>query len=500
MPKIKQLLSNLAHVPLAQAIAEKIADFTPLVQLLELSINDDTALSYTIKHGFDLELDRLRSLSTNGHEEILKLEQQERLRTGITSLKIGYTHQTGYYIEITNPNLDKVPADFMAQQTMVGRKRFISQQLKALEVEILQATAQIEQLEATIFARVKLEVAHYLAPLRHAAQSIAYLDGLFGFAAAAHHNRYITPEFNDRQEIIISAGRHPVVEESLGHLFVPNNTNLTIDESLWVITGPNMGGKSTYLRQVGLICIMAQCGSLVPAGTASLPILDRIFTRIGSGDNVAQGKSTFLVEMEETAVICTQATSKSLVILDEVGRGTSTFDGIALAQAIIEHIFTKITAKCLFATHYHELTELAATHQGIKNYHLASTKKGDQLLFLHKIEPGVAPGSFGLDVAKLAGLPHSITQRAKTILHQLQATSEAHQKPTQQSFLYHAAHTTSIDSDEEQLHQTIRNLELQVTQQQELLAQLTNLDINNLTPRQALEFIWDLKEKLNEKD
>lgn len=497
MPKIKQLLGKLAHVPLAQAIAEKIADFTPLVQLLEQSINDDAALSYTIKPGFDLELDRLRSLSTNGHEEILKLEQHERIRTGISSLKISYTHQTGYSIEITNPNLDKVPADFMPQQTMVGRKRFISQQLKALEVEILQATAQTEQLEAVIFQRVKIEVAHYLAPLRHAAQSIAYLDGLFGFAAAAHHNRYVTPEFNDQHDIIISAGRHPVVEESLGHLFVPNDTTLTTDESLWVITGPNMGGKSTYLRQVGLICIMAQCGSLVPADTASLPILDRIFTRIGSGDNVAQGKSTFLVEMEETAVICTQATSKSLVILDEVGRGTSTFDGIALAQAIIEHIFTQIKAKCLFATHYHELTELAATHQGIKNYHLASTKKADQLLFLHTIELGVAPGSFGLDVAKLAQLPHSIINRAKTILYELQTASNTQQKPAQQSFLYQPANTASINTDEKQLSQTIKNLEEQITQQKNLLAQLAQLDINNLTPRQALEFIWDLKEKLN---
>lgn len=498
MPKIKQLLGKITHVSLAQAIAEKIADFTPLVQLLEQSINDDMALGYTIKPGFDLELDRLRSLSTNGHEEILALEQQERIRTGITSLKIGYTNQTGYYIEITNPNLDKVPSDFMQQQTMVGRKRFISQQLKALEVEILQAAAQIEQLEATIFSRIKLEVAHYLAPLRHAAQSIAYLDGLFGFATAAHQNRYVTPKFNDQQQINIQAGRHPVVEASLGHQFVPNDTTLTTDESLWVITGPNMGGKSTYLRQVGLICIMAQCGSLVPAHTASLPILDRIFTRIGSGDDVAQGKSTFLVEMEETAVICTQATDKSLVILDEVGRGTSTFDGIALAQAIIEHIFTRIKAKCLFATHYHELTELAATLDGIKNYHLASSKKGDTLLFLHKIEPGIAPGSFGLDVAKLAQLPSSIINRAKTILNELQTASGAHHHSAQKSSTYVPAHTTQTDNQEEP-YQIIKKLEQQVLQQQDLVVQLTHLDMNELTPRQALEFIWKIKDTLNVK-
>lgn len=494
-PKIKYLINSLSSIDLAQTLAEKITDFTPLIQLLERSINDNSFQDQIIKDGFDLELDRLRKLSRSGHEEILALEQQERIRTDISSLKIAYTQQTGYYIEITNPNLEKVPDEYLLQQTMVGRKRFITQQLKALEAELLNAKTQADQLEAALFIRVKQEVIDYLAPLRQTAQAIAYLDGLLGFALAAQQNHYRAPKFNDQQEIIIAAGRHPVVQATLGHQFVPNNTQLTQHESLWVITGPNMGGKSTYLRQVGLICIMAQCGSLVPAEHASLPILDRIFTRIGSGDNVAQGKSTFLVEMEETAVICTQATNKSLVILDEVGRGTSTFDGIALAQAIIEHIFTQIKAKCLFATHYHELTELAATLDGIKNYHLASTKRGDRLLFLHKIEPGVAPGSFGLDVAKLAQLPSSIINRAKTILDQLQATAQRHQS-WQESLFYLPANTVQ-ENNEHELYQTIKNLESQVAYQQNLLSQLAQLDSNNLTPRQALEVIWDIKDKLS---
>lgn len=496
LPKIKYHVISLGSIDLAQTLAHRIADFAPLVQLLENSINDDTTQDQIIKSGFDLELDRLRALSRFGHEEILKLEQYERTRSDIASLKIGYTQQTGYYIEITNPNLEKVPDDYLHQQTMVGRKRFITQQLKALEAELLNAKAQSEQLESTLFARIKQEVADYLAPLRQTAQSIAYLDGLLGFAIAAHNNRYVEPEFNNQHAIMIDAGRHPVVQATLGHQFVPNNTRLTDDELLWLITGPNMGGKSTYLRQVALICIMAQCGSFVPADTASLPILDRIFTRIGSGDNLAQGKSTFLVEMEETAVICTQATNKSLVILDEVGRGTSTFDGIALAQAIIEYISTQIKAKCLFATHYHELTELAQSSAHIKNYHLASTKTQGQLLFLHKIEPGVAPGSFGLDVAKLAHLPTPIITRARTILHNLQnQTHNNHKQMSHQSNLFSPA--LASNAREIELFEQIKNLESQLTNHQKLTSLLSNLDANNLTPRQALEFIWTLKDSIN---
>ncbi|MFA5074805.1 MAG: hypothetical protein WC436_01765, partial [Candidatus Babeliales bacterium] len=256
--------------------------------------------------------------------------------------------------------------------------------------------------------------------LRNTAQSIAYVDALFSFANVAYQNNYVKPDFNDERNIIIEAGRHPVVEQKLENNFEPNDTNLTDLQSLWIITGPNMGGKSTYLRQVALLCIMAQCGSFVPCKSANLPIIDRIFTRIGAGDNLAEGKSTFFVEMEETATICTQATKNSLVILDEVGRGTSTFDGMSLAQAIIEYIFQNIQARCLFATHYHELTHLAQKFKGINNYHMLSQKINDQVIFLHKIAAGVSGGSFGIEVAKLALLPESIIKRAEKILKDLE--------------------------------------------------------------------------------
>ncbi len=497
LPKIKYYLNQLSDCDLAETFVQKFIDFSPLVQLLENSLCNEPSQGFIIKKGFDLELDRLRDLASSGHQEILKLEQAERMQTDITSLKIGYTQQTGYYIEITNANLEKVPQNYLHQQTMVGRKRFITQELKQLEADILNAKSQSDQLEAELFVQIKLEVTEYLAPLRQTAQGLAYLDALVGFAISAHNNRYIAPQFNDSNNIIINSGRHPVVQSTLGHQFVPNSTSLTDQERLWIITGPNMGGKSTYLRQVAIICIMAQCGSFVPADSANLPILDRIFTRIGSGDNVAEGKSTFLIEMEETSVICTQSTKKSLVILDEVGRGTSTFDGIALAQAIIEHIYEKIKAKCLFATHYHELTELAINHSGIKNYHLASSKADEQLLFLHMIQPGTAQSSFGLEVAKLAQLPSEIIKRAHIILKQLQNNHiqlKHHDSYTQSSIF-----VPKQDNKHKEINDLlikIKNLESEVTHKNKLFEHIKNIDIDSITPRQSLEILWQIRDLL----
>jgi len=429
MPDVKTLLTREVPAPLAQTIQEKIGNFSTLVTLLEASLNDDPSCKHQIKKGFDHNLDRLRDLVENGQQEMLKLEQQLRNRTNINSLKIGYNRISGYYIEVTNPNLHLVPEDFNEQQKLVNRKRFVTQELKDLERNIFKAQNEIEQVEADVYSTIKQEVEQYLSPLRILAQSIAYLDGLFSLAMVAYNNNYIAPQFNDKQEVEIIAGRHPVIETKCTTAFVGNDTILNDAQSLLIITGPNMGGKSTYLRQIALIAILAQCGSFVPAKTASLPLFDRIFTRIGSADNLAEGKSTFLVEMEETATICTQATKNSLIILDEVGRGTSTHDGIALAQAIIEYLVQTINAKTLFATHYHELTELEENFASIKNYNMLCKRINNQLHFVHKIAPGTSKRSFGLDVAKLAQLPQDIVSRAKNLLEEMEDKAKKMYQP-----------------------------------------------------------------------
>ncbi|QQR49281.1 DNA mismatch repair protein MutS [bacterium] len=478
-PDIKTLLKELNNSSLAHAIADKIYNFDDLVQLLAKSLHNDPTSKYTIKKGFDHQLDHFRYLIENGQQEILKLEQQEIARTGINSLKIRYNNITGYYLEITNPNLAQVPAEYIYQQKLVNRVRFSTPELKNLEQAINSAQSEIDVVEAEVYQRIKYEVEKYLTQLRQTAQALAYLDCLFGLASCAYQNHYIVPTFNDQHDIIINGGRHPVVETKREEAFVKNNTMLNAEQSLLIITGPNMGGKSTYLRQVALICIMAQCGSLVPADSASLPLLDRIFTRIGSGDNVAEGKSTFLVEMEETATICTQATKNSLVILDEVGRGTSTFDGIALAQAIIEHLVKNIGTKCLFATHYHELTALSEHFPMIKNYSMLCKKIGSQLHFLHKMEPGIAHSSFGLDVARLAQLPPSIIERASTIQRELSNHSHPTFNATQEQKNCSCPHTTR-----------------QPDKADHVVKKLQTINMNECTPKQAFDLLWELTRTL----
>lgn len=482
IPQIKDLiLQHMAHTSLGQSIAEKLHDLSGLVQLLDTSINDDYTSSIIIKRGFNHRLDRLRSLVDNGKEELQKLENQEVAATGINSLKIGYNNISGYYIEITNPNLHLVPTHYVEQQKLANRKRFVTSELQKLEQELLKATTEIDQAETEVYESIKNEVEKELAPLRHIAQALAYLDALFGFAHLAYHHNYRAPLFNDHHEIVIKGGRHPIIEQTLSSPFIKNDTNLTAHEALLIITGPNMGGKSTYLRQVALLCILAQCGSFIPVDYANLPILDRIFTRIGSADNLAEGKSTFLVEMEETATICTRATKQSLVILDEVGRGTSTFDGMALAQAIIEYIVQNIQAKCLFATHYHELTALSEKFSAIKNYHMACKKSGEKLHFMHTIIPGVAHASFGLDVARLAQLPEHIINRASEILTIL------HHEKQQGNKIAAASHYFQQTLSPEQARQ--------LNHYKQLMQQLHAIDLNTLSPKKAFDLIWELASK-----
>jgi len=482
IPTLKKYVSEMSSSSLALALADKFFDYSSIVDLLDKSIEEGGG-PHIIKNGFDDELDRLRDLVEHAQQAIIKLESHEIQRTGIESLKIRYNKITGYAIEVTKPNLSKVPDDYMRQQTLTNRERFVTQELLDLQRDINRAHNEIAGVEADVYEKVKLKIEERLADLRKTAYALSYLDALYGFAQCAYENNYCKPEFNESRDVRITGGRHPVVEQKVQGQFVANDSALTDDQSLWIITGPNMGGKSTYLRQVAHMCLLAQCGSFVPATAASLPIVDRIFTRIGAGDNVAEGKSTFLVEMEETAVICSSATQKSLVILDEVGRGTSTFDGLAIAHAVIEYIHSVIGSRCLFATHYHELTKLPDEHPGIVNYHMVSKKTHDGIAFVHRIEPGTSRGSFGIDVARLAQLPPQIVSRARTLLAELEAASSHH-------------HGTTFDPATIDSSDAVRDLQHALEKKEELLEVIRSINCDELSPRGALDLLWDLKSKL----
>ena len=481
LPVVHNALTRYEIPWLLKLVLVHMPDFSVLHHELTRALNDDTTKEWNIKAGYDTELDRLRTIVDSAHHNILALEQHEQQATGIGSLKIKYSGTFGYAIEITKAHYGAVPSHYIRQQTLVGRERFITPELQKLQYELVHARTLIEAAEKEVFARVHAGVVEHGASLRKLAQALAHLDALVGFATLACDNNYVRPTFNKQRNIYITQGRHPVVEQVVQHHFIANDTALTDQESLWIITGPNMGGKSTYLRQVALISIMAQCGSFVSAQQANLSILDRIFTRIGAGDNVADGKSTFLVEMEETAIICTQATERSLVILDEVGRGTSTFDGIAIAQAVIEYIFTTIKARCFFATHYHELTTLSAHNPGIACYHAASTRTKDGIVFLHKIVRGTADGSFGLEVAKLAALPHAVIQRAYIILQSLHASEGVPYQPVLAA------------KNEERSSEHIQNLQRTIADLETKLTRLHAVDWENITPKKALDVLWELK-------
>jgi len=465
------LLERMEGATLAIMMFQHIADFNPLYQHLHASLNEHNEREWLIKSGYDTQLDHMRDLVQNSNQRLLDLEKQEQQATGINSLKIRYNLITGYYFEVTKTHLHAIPDHYIRLQTLVGKERFITAQLRELQAEIQQAHARITQREQDLFEGVKQQVIPHIAEIRRFAHYAAMLDALLSFAHSAYTHNYVRPTFNEQREIIINQGRHPVVEQTLGSRFIPNDTLLSNEQSSWIITGPNMGGKSTYLRQVAHICILAQSGSFVPAASACLPLLDRIFTRIGSGDYLAGGKSTFLVEMEETAHICAQATEYSLAIFDEIGRGTSTFDGMAIAQAVIEYVHSTLRARCLFATHYHEITSLQNTVPGVVCYHTASKRTANGILFLHKIMPGVAPGSFGIEVAKLAQLPHTVVSRAVQLLAQLQQ---------------HAPTMNHVEPIQSTIH----------LQYQQLIDHIKAIDGDTLTPKQAFDVIWHLKEQI----
>jgi DNA mismatch repair protein MutS len=483
VPEIRSILFSLDQGGLAKKILDRLIDFSPLLELLQESLNDDPRTELLIKNGFDFELDQLRTTLNSAEARLLALEQNEIQKTGLSALKLRYTDLYGYAFETTKAQSQQLPDYFILQQALSNKNRYVTRPLQELEQEINVARSTVVDLEKKVFERITTEVLEYIHPLRHAAHALATLDALVGFAYAAYLYHYTLPTFNQNGIISIQAGRHPVVEQT-EECFVANNTSFATDEQVHIVTGPNMGGKSTYLRQVGLIHIMAHAGSLVPAKKADLLLLDRIFTRIGSGDDLARGKSTFWIEMEETGVICTQATDKSLVILDEVGRGTSTYDGMALAYAIIRYLATRLKTKALFATHYHELTELKNEIPGISNYHVAAEKHAHGLIFLHAVLPGASQGSFGIEVARLAQLPEEIISQAEQMLGKI-----SHKEPSK-----------TCESDRF-IPSKAEAAPISITQPlpDPLITYFNSLHLDELSPRQALETLYEL-EKLIKKN
>jgi DNA mismatch repair protein MutS len=423
VPQLKEKASGFTSARWKQ-IHSDLDEITELRDRILTAIAEEPPLSLadggTIRPGFHVELDQLRDISRNSRQYIADIETRERARTGIQSLKVRFNNVFGYYIEISKANLHHAPSDYERKQTLVNAERFTTPELKDLESKILDAEEKMLALEREIFHELRQFAAQHATRIRQTAAAIAQLDVTCALAQVAAENRYVRPRFSDSGEIRVLAGRHPVIEK-LAELealrFIPNDLYFDHSEQfIQVITGPNMGGKSTYLRQAAMIVILAQMGSFVPADSATLSIVDRVFTRIGASDNLARGRSTFMVEMTETAVILNTATSRSLVVLDEIGRGTATYDGLALAWSVVEHLHERIRARTLFATHYHELTELADQLPGVRNLHVSVKEAGDQIIFLRKVEPGRADRSYGIEVARLAGLPVSVIDRARDIL------------------------------------------------------------------------------------
>jgi DNA mismatch repair protein MutS len=429
IPRVRTLLTDL-QAPLIKSLVAELDELADVRDHIDATLIDDPPVlardgGFT-RDGIDRELDELKTISRSGKQVIAEMEERERARTGISSLKVRYNRVFGYYIEISKSNLHAVPADYQRKQTIAGGERFITPALKEYEEKVLGADERIVECELEIFVRLRTAVAAEAPRIQATARALATLDVLAALAECAALGNYIKPHVHDGDDMSVADSRHPVVERrtsAAGDPFVANDVNLNGSFcQLIVLTGPNMGGKSTYLRQVALLCVMAQIGSFVPAREAKLALVDRIFARVGASDNIARGHSTFMVEMQETANILHTATSRSLVVLDEIGRGTATFDGLSIAWAVAEHLATnpKLRPKTLFATHYHELTDLADATPGVVNYHVAAREWKDDIIFLRKIVPGRSDRSYGIQVARLAGLPMPVVARARAILAALE--------------------------------------------------------------------------------
>ena len=483
---------------------EEIEDFSELTELLEDSIVEEPPLGIReggmIKPGFDADIDHLRDARDNGKKWLMDLEAEDRERTGIKNLRIKYNKVFGYYFEVTNSFKDLVPDDYIRKQTLVGSERYTTRRLKELEDSILNAEDKLNTLEYDAFCRVREACADRITSFQRAAAALAHLDVFASLSLVAERNHYVRPSFNESGTIRISGGRHPVVEQMQQGEFIPNDTLLDGKKNcICIITGPNMAGKSTYMRQVALITLLAQIGSYVPADKARLCVTDRIFTRVGATDDLGSGQSTFMVEMNEVSNILRNATSRSLLILDEIGRGTSTYDGMSIAWAVVEHISNRryLGAKTLFATHYHELTELEGKIPGVKNYCVAVRESGDNIKFLRKIIRGGADKSYGIQVARLAGLPDIVIDRAMELVEQLTDNDITEKLQNMDTSAANAAGKKSpakpVHYDEVDLAQMSL---FDTTSDEDVLKELAEVDIQNLTPLDALNTLYRLQSRL----
>ena len=475
VPNLKFQLTGFSSA-LIREISDDLIDPMPVVKLLESAIAPEATTlkeGNYIRRGYNEQLDELRAVKDDGKSLVLELETREREKTGIRTLKVGYNRVFGYYIEVTNSFKDRVPYSYVPRQTLANGVRYTTEELKELEAKILGSSDAATRLEEHLFGEIVEMLAKNIPVFQRIAGAVAMLDCLVSLATVAKENKYCRPEIAEGGALEISEGRHPVVEAISKERFVPNDCTLDNGDSrTMIITGPNMAGKSTYLRQVALITYMAHIGSFVPAKRARVPLTDRIFTRIGASDNLILDRSTFMVEMTEVANILRNATERSLLILDEVGRGTSTFDGLSIAWAVIEHLTQKVRAKTLFATHYHELTELEGKLEGVKNYKINVREIAGSIVFLRKIVRGGASRSFGVEVAALAGVPEDVTLRAKVILKELERGEKKRAASPQEE----------VPEEE-------------VTEEQNLREELAGIDVNLLTPMQALALISEWKEK-----
>lgn len=485
IPKIGAVIKGLHSERLSEIYSE-LDTLEDLAELIDRAIVDEPPFSVReggiIKDGYNEDIDKLRSIMKDGKYWISKIEETEREKTGIKTLRVAYNRVFGYYIEVTKSNLEDVPDRYIRKQTLANCERFITNELKEFEASVLGASDKVVKLEYDIFCCIRNTVYDNVIRLKDVASKISELDVYLSLAVCAVKNRYTPPEVDLSDMIVIKDGRHPVVEQFSQGNFVPNDTLLDTNKNrLMLITGPNMAGKSTYMRQNALIVILAQIGSYVPAASARIGICDKIFTRVGASDDLASGTSTFMLEMNEVAYILENATKRSLIVYDEIGRGTSTFDGMSIARATAEYTASKkIGAKTLFATHYHELTELENTVEGVVNYNIAAKKKGDELIFLRRIVKGAADDSYGIEVAKLAGVPSPVIKRAKEILASLESDDARKEK----------RQIKEAESIED------LNISLESVANDEIREKLTNIDLNIITPVDAFDILRKLKSLL----
>ncbi|MEK7818763.1 MAG: DNA mismatch repair protein MutS [Bacteroidota bacterium] len=497
LPQIKEIFKESNQESLKN-LNEKIFLFNNLADEISKSINEDAPTNFStggvIKKGCNRELDELTEIASSAKSWVAKMQLHEKERTGISSLKIGFNNIFGYYIEITNTHKNKIPAEYIRKQTMTNAERYITPELKEYEEKILTAEEKILKLESEIFNELREKIILETGRIQIVCEAIAELDCFISLATIAIEKKYVEPEISEKQILNIVDGRHPVIEALLPstETYTPNSVSLDINSNqILIITGPNMSGKSSFLRQTGLIVLLAQVGSFVPAKKAVVGIVDNIFTRVGASDNISSGESTFLVEMIEAANIVNRATNRSLILLDEVGRGTSTFDGISIAWALTEFIHDKIGARTLFATHYHELNEIANIFPRIKNFKVDVKEYGDKVIFLHTVTSGTADHSYGIHVAKMAGLPNTITERAKIILNNLEST----QLTPHTEMPIDPKKIKKVRKYIDAVNNTTQITMLQI-EDDELRKKLQEVDLNQMTPLEALQFLAKLKENL----